>query len=141
MITRFYRRWHILLMLHNLSWRWCYKRQNRWFFDICSTFKDGGKKVRYEVDGLWARLLRHWRTPYKKHERFDFHNNIKCHLRNETKREVIDDQMLLLTTQIVLLNLLSNTYTKRVIDYNMRYFHLTYIIIKYKDIVLSISFH
>ena len=32
------------------------------FSDFCSTFKDGGKKARYEVYRLWARLLRHQRT-------------------------------------------------------------------------------
>ena len=61
------------------------------FFDFCDTFKDGGKKARYEVYQLWARLLRHRRTPYKKHGRFDFDENIKWYLRNVTKGEIVDD--------------------------------------------------
>lgn len=40
---------------------------------------------------LWGRLLRHWRTPYKKHGRFDFHSNWKQYLLDVTKREVVDD--------------------------------------------------
>ena len=45
--------------------------------NFCSIFKDGGKKARYEVYRLWARLLRHRRTPHKKHGRFNFHDDLK----------------------------------------------------------------
>ena len=62
-------------------------------FDFCSTIEDGGKKVRYEVYRLWARLLRHRRTLYKKHGRFDFHDDLKWYLRDVTKREVADDDL------------------------------------------------
>ena len=61
------------------------------FFYFCSTFKDRGKKARYEVYRLWARLLRHRRTPYKKHGRFDFHDDLKWYLRDVTKGEAVDD--------------------------------------------------
>ena len=58
---------------------------------FCSTFKDGGKKTRYEVYRHWARLLRHRRTCYKKHGRFDFHDDLKWYLRDVTKGEVLGD--------------------------------------------------
>ena len=61
------------------------------FFYFCSTFRDGGKKARYEVYRLWARLLRHRRTPYKKHGRFDFQDDLKWYLRDVTKEDVVDD--------------------------------------------------
>ena len=61
------------------------------FFYFCSTFKDSGKKARYEIYRLWARLLRHRRTPYKKHQRFDFHDDLKWYLRDVTKVKVEDD--------------------------------------------------
>ena len=48
------------------------------FLNFCSTFKDGGKKACYEVYRLSAKLLRHRQTPYKKHGRFDFHDDLKC---------------------------------------------------------------
>ena len=34
---------------------------------------------------LWGRLLRHWRTPYKKHGRFDIHNDLKWYLLDAAK--------------------------------------------------------
>ena len=61
-----------------------------YFFDFCSTFKNGGKKACYEIYRLWARLLRHGQTPYKNHGRFDFQSDLKWYLQGETK-EVIDD--------------------------------------------------
>ena len=57
---------------------------------VCSTFKDE-EKVRYVVYRLWARLLRYRRTPYKKHERLDFHDDLKRYLWDVTKGEVADD--------------------------------------------------
>ena len=82
------------------------------FFYFCSTFKKGGKKAHYEVYKLWARLLRHRRTLYKKHRRSDFHNDLTWYLGNVKKGELVDDelhQILLLSTQRVLLNLFSDT--------------------------------
>ena len=49
-------------------------------FDFWSAFKDGGKRNRYEVYRLWARLLSHRQTSYKKHGIFDFHNDLKWYL-------------------------------------------------------------
>ena len=40
---------------------------------------------------LWTRLLRHRQTPYKKHERFDFYDDLKWYLWDVTKGEVVDD--------------------------------------------------
>ena len=50
-----------------------------------------GKKARYEVYRLWAGLLKHRRTLYKKHGRFSFHNVLKLYLRDVTKGEVVYD--------------------------------------------------
>ena len=61
------------------------------FLNFCGTFKDGGKKALYEVYRLWARLSRHRRTPYKKHGRSDFYDDLKWYLRDVTKEEVVDD--------------------------------------------------
>ena len=61
------------------------------YFYFCSTFKDGGKKARYEVYRLWAGLFRHRRTPYKKYGRYDFHDDLKWYLRDVTKGEVVDN--------------------------------------------------
>ena len=64
------------------------------FFNFCSPFNDGGIKTRYVVYRLWARLLRYRQTLYKKHGRFDFHDDLKWCLRDVTKREVADDDHL-----------------------------------------------
>ena len=75
-----------------IVWRWCYKwREIDYFFAFCSTCKDGRQKPRYEIYRLWARLLRHRRISYKKHGRFDFHNDLKWYLRDVAKGEFVDD--------------------------------------------------
>ena len=61
------------------------------FLNFCSIFKEGGIKARYEVYRLWARLLRHRRTPFKKHGKFDFDGSLKWYLRSVTKGDVVDD--------------------------------------------------
>ena len=60
------------------------------FLDFCEMFKDKGKSGRYEVYRLWARLLRHRRTPYKKHGRFDFDDTLKWYLRRVSKGDIVD---------------------------------------------------
>ena len=60
------------------------------FLDFIGYFKDSEKKGRYEVYRLWARLLRHRRTPFKKHDHFDFDPSIKDYLRFVSKGEIVD---------------------------------------------------
>ena len=58
---------------------------------FCSTFKDVGKKkpvTRYIEFGQDCDIDEHL---YKKHIRFDFHDNLKWYLRDVTKGEVADD--------------------------------------------------
>ena len=60
------------------------------FLDFVSTFKDGGKEARYECYRLWARLLRHKRTPYKKYDHFNFDARLKDYLRMVSKGDIVD---------------------------------------------------
>lgn len=63
-------------------------------FYFSGTFKDGGKKARYEVYRFWAKFLRYRQTAYKKRGRFDFHESIKCYLRNTAKGVIVHDDPL-----------------------------------------------
>ena len=60
------------------------------FLDFCSTFKDHGKKGRYEVYRLWARCLRHRRTHFRKHAIFDFHDNLKGYMKSISSGDIVD---------------------------------------------------
>ena len=60
------------------------------FVDFCSIFDDGGITGRYECYRLWARLLRHRRTPFRRHQIFDFAQELKVYLRHVTGGEVVD---------------------------------------------------
>lgn len=60
------------------------------FIDFCGYFANEGKTGRYECYRLWARLLRHRRTHYKKYDHFDFHFVLKDYLRHVSKGEIVD---------------------------------------------------
>ena len=60
------------------------------FLDFCGNFADTGKVGRYKAYRLWARLLRHSRTPFKKHGHFDFNECLKTYLRSVSKGEIVD---------------------------------------------------
>ena len=53
-------------------------------------YKDKGKVGWYEVYRLWARSLRHRRTPYKKHGIFDFHEGLKGYMRAISYGDIVD---------------------------------------------------
>ena len=60
------------------------------FFYFCLVFQNEGKIPRYKCYRLWARLLRHRRTPYKKYNHFYSEGNLKDYIRSVTKGEIID---------------------------------------------------
>ena len=60
------------------------------FFDFCEHFHGQGKVGRNEVCRLWARCLRHRRTPYRKHGHFDFHSALKWYMRSISEGDIVD---------------------------------------------------
>ena len=61
------------------------------FVEFCVLFEDLGIEGRYEVYRLWARLLRHRRTPYRRNQKFDWSPKLKNYLCVVTGREIIND--------------------------------------------------
>ena len=59
------------------------------FLDFCSTYSKDEKSARYEWYRLWTRLLCHHRTPFKRHDRFDFDKGLKEHLRFVSEVEIV----------------------------------------------------
>ena len=53
-------------------------------------FEDLGKEGRYEVYRLWSRLLRNRRTPYIRHQVFDFAIELKDYLRVAVAGNIVD---------------------------------------------------
>ena len=60
------------------------------FAEICQLFEDSGKEGRYEVYRLWARLLRHRRTPYRRTQVFDFADVLKDFIRVVVPGDIVD---------------------------------------------------
>ena len=60
------------------------------FIDFCSMFDDSGITGRYECYRLWARLLRHRRTPYRRYQIFDFAIEVKAYLRVVSGGNIVD---------------------------------------------------
>ena len=60
------------------------------FVQFCQLFEDTGKEGRYEVYRLWARLLRHRRTPYHRHQVFDFSPKLKDFMRVVASADIVD---------------------------------------------------
>ena len=54
------------------------------------TFLKGEETARYDCYRLYARLLRHRRTPFKRHDCFDFDKYLKEYLRSVSEREIVD---------------------------------------------------
>ena len=48
------------------------------------------KRSRYCCYRLWAKLLRHRRSPYPRDGRFDFNDCLKTYIRNITMGDVVD---------------------------------------------------
>ena len=71
-----------------------------------------GKKAYCEVCRIWVRLLRHRRTPYKKHGIFHFLDDLKWYLRDVTKGEVVNDNTL---SDAIYIN--SESFVKFVVRY------------------------
>ena len=62
------------------------------FLDWCLTLgKAGGKKARYEIYRLWARILRKRRTPFSPRDMFIFADPLKNYLRKISGGDITDD--------------------------------------------------
>ena len=59
-----------------------------WFLTLG---KAGGKKARYEIYRLWARILRKRRTPFSPHDMFIFADPLKNYLRKISGGDITDD--------------------------------------------------
>ena len=60
------------------------------FVQFIDVFEDLGKEGRYEVYRLWSRLLRNRRTPYIRHQVFDFAIELKDYLRVAVAGNIVD---------------------------------------------------
>ena len=60
------------------------------FVEFIDVFEDLGKEGRYEVYRLWSRLLRNRRTPYIRHQVFDFAIELKDYLRVVVAGNIVD---------------------------------------------------
>ena len=60
------------------------------FLDFCSMFSKGKKSARYECNGLQARLFRHCRTQFKKHDCFDFDKCLEVYFTFASEGKIVD---------------------------------------------------
>jgi hypothetical protein len=60
------------------------------FVEFIDVFEDLGKEGRYEVYRLWSRLLSNLRTPYIRHQVFDFSIELKDYLRVVVAGNIVD---------------------------------------------------
>ena len=59
------------------------------FLDFCSWLSKGKKNAAYECYSLWAKLVRHRRTLFKRHDYFHFDKCLKEYLRFVSEEQIV----------------------------------------------------
>ena len=60
------------------------------FVNFCDLFRGRGKVGRYEVYRLWARCLRHRRTPFSPGGKFTFPETLLVYMRHISAGDIVD---------------------------------------------------